>query len=169
MSKFHVGRGTGRDAGGADVVSHADGGFVTVWGGGFSSGSNGDTVGRRWAGNGSPLTSDFRLNSHTTDLQTRPRIARNGGRFVVAWESLGQDGSSYGVYAQRYCGSPAGDANGDGAISVADVFYMITDLFAGGPDPVRPADANGDGTYDVSDVFFLINFLFAAGPVPACA
>ena len=32
-------------------------------------------------------------------------------------------------------GTLAGDANGDGQVTVADVFYLINDLFAGGPAP----------------------------------
>lgn len=59
-----------------------------------------------------------------------------------------------------------GDVNGDGVSNVADVFYLINTLFAGGPAPLGPADANGDGKVDVSDVFYLINFLFAGGPTP---
>ena len=59
-----------------------------------------------------------------------------------------------------------GDANGDGVVTVADVFYLINDLFAGGPAPVAPADVNGDGQVTVADIFYLINYLFAGGPPP---
>ena len=60
----------------------------------------------------------------------------------------------------------SGDANGDFTVNVADVFYLINFLFAGGPPPIGPADANGDGTVNVTDIFYLINFLFAGGPAP---
>ena len=30
---------------------------------------------------------------------------------------------------------PGGDSNGDGVVTVADVFYLINFLFAGGPAP----------------------------------
>src|SRR5512143_3082054 len=65
----------------------------------------------------------------------------------------------------------SGDVNGDHQINVADVFYLINDLFAGGPAPVGPADVNLDMNVNVSDVFYLINYLFAGGPSPvtACA
>jgi streptogramin lyase len=59
-----------------------------------------------------------------------------------------------------------GDANGDGWVTVADVFYLINNLFAGGPAPIGSGDANGDGSVTVSDVFYLINYLFAGGPAP---
>ena len=64
-------------------------------------------------------------------------------------------------------GTPiSGDANGDGSVTVADVFYLISSLFVGGPAPIGPADVNGDGSVTVADVFYLINYLFAGGPPP---
>jgi len=59
-----------------------------------------------------------------------------------------------------------GDANGDGQVTVGDVFYLINYLFAGGPAPIGSGDANGDGSVTVGDVFYLINYLFAGGPAP---
>jgi hypothetical protein len=61
---------------------------------------------------------------------------------------------------------PIGDANGDGFVTVGDVFYLINYLFAGGPLPLGRASVNGDAAIDVTDVFFLINYLFAGGPPP---
>jgi hypothetical protein len=62
---------------------------------------------------------------------------------------------------------PGGDVDGSGSIDLADVFYLINFLFAGGPPPAGIADPNGDASVDISDVFYLINFLFASGPPPA--
>jgi outer membrane protein assembly factor BamB len=62
-----------------------------------------------------------------------------------------------------------GDANGDGLIDPADVVYLISYLFRGGPPP-RPAergDANCDGRVSVSDVVYLVNYLFRNG-LPPC-
>jgi hypothetical protein len=59
-----------------------------------------------------------------------------------------------------------GDANGDGALDVADVFALINYLFAGGAAPVGDCDVNADKSVDVADVFALINYLFAGGPPP---
>jgi hypothetical protein len=61
---------------------------------------------------------------------------------------------------------PKGDANGDGQRDVADVFYLINALFAGGPVPLGRADVDGIQGIDVRDIFYLINFLFAGGPAP---
>jgi hypothetical protein len=63
---------------------------------------------------------------------------------------------------------PIGDANGDGLVTVLDVFYLINFLFAGGPAPLGRGNVNGgDGSITVLDVFYLINYLFAGGPPPA--
>ena len=59
-----------------------------------------------------------------------------------------------------------GDVNGDGSFDVADVFYLLNALFAGGPSATCHADANNDGTVDVADAFTMINALFAGGPAP---
>lgn len=60
----------------------------------------------------------------------------------------------------------AGDANGDGVLDPADIFYLVNFLLADGPPPFGDADANGDGAVTVTDIFYLINFHFAGGPPP---
>jgi hypothetical protein len=61
-----------------------------------------------------------------------------------------------------------GDENGDSQVTVADAFYLVNHLFAGGPAPAHlPAgDANSDGSLSVADVFFLVSYLFGGGPEP---
>jgi agmatine/peptidylarginine deiminase len=64
-----------------------------------------------------------------------------------------------------------GDANGDGAIEIADVVYLINYLFIDGPAPVpclAAGDANCDGVVNITDVVYLINYLFISGPPPGC-
>src|SRR5688500_1588143 len=51
---------------------------------------------------------EFRVNSFTNSNQATAAVAADGdGDFVVAWTSSGQDGSAYGVYAQRYAAGGA--------------------------------------------------------------
>ena len=58
---------------------------------------------RRFDAAGSPLTTEILVNTYTTNNQQNPAIAMNStGNFVVVWESQGQDGSGYGIYAQRF-------------------------------------------------------------------
>jgi predicted outer membrane repeat protein len=64
--------------------------------------------------------------------------------------------------------APCGDVNGDGLVSVLDVFFLINHLFAGGPVPPGLANVNQDDARDVLDVFFIVNRLFAGGPAPVC-
>ena len=53
-----------------------------------------------WAGKVGP---EFPINTFRADTQDGPSVARLGNsRFVVTWTSYGQDGSSFGVYGQRY-------------------------------------------------------------------
>lgn len=49
--------------------------------------------------------------SYTEDVQSNSNVAMDAdGNFVIVWQSLEQDGSGYGIYAQRY--SPSGDPLG---------------------------------------------------------
>lgn len=61
-----------------------------------------------------------------------------------------------------------GDANGDGAINVGDIVYMINYLYREGPapDPLKMGDTNCDETIDVGDIVSLINYLYQGGPLP---
>src|SRR5262245_4338004 len=58
-----------------------------------------------------PAGGGFRANTYTTAAQYGRAVALNAqGNFVVAWHSDGQDGSGYGVFAQRFdaTGAPKG-------------------------------------------------------------
>jgi Dockerin type I domain/Metallo-peptidase family M12B Reprolysin-like len=102
-------------------------------------------------------------NTTTTSasIQTTP-----GTQYFWQLVSKNSSGSTWGPAWTFTTVTAAGDANGDGTVSVADVFYLINNLFAGGPSPVGSGDANGDGSVSVADVFYLINYLFSGGPAP---
>ena len=61
-----------------------------------------------------------------------------------------------------------GDANGDGAVDIADVVLIINYLFLNGPPPIPlpSGDPNNDCIINVADLVYLLNYLFAGGPVP---
>jgi uncharacterized repeat protein (TIGR01451 family) len=89
----------------------ADGDFVVAWTSDGQDGSSSGVYAQRYTGDGTPAGGEFRVNTYTTGVQQSPSVAMDAdGDFVVAWESYGQDGSSWGVYAQRYAGdgTPAG-------------------------------------------------------------
>ncbi|HXI04129.1 MAG TPA: hypothetical protein VNI57_13220 [Candidatus Saccharimonadales bacterium] len=93
------------------IASDAAGGFVVVWQSWYQDGSNSGVFGRRFDSSGAPIGGDFQVNTYTSGYQERPSIASNAdGDFVVTWNSLSQDGSSWGVFAQSFdrTGTPAG-------------------------------------------------------------
>ena len=84
------------------------GGFVVVW---ESPDGNGDGVSaRRLDASGSPIGSDFLVNTYTTGNQYETwgkGVAHDArGNFVVTWRSPG-DGSYSGIFAQRFSASGA--------------------------------------------------------------
>jgi hypothetical protein len=59
-----------------------------------------DIAARRFGPHGVPVADQFQLNTYTLDRQRYPDVAMvRDGSFLAAWESNGQDGSGYGVFA----------------------------------------------------------------------
>jgi hypothetical protein len=84
------------------VALDADGNFVVVWRG-EGPGDDWGVFGRRYTSSGTSIGSAFRVNSCTTNRQWYPTVASDSaGNVVVAWQSLNQDLSNDGVFAQRY-------------------------------------------------------------------
>ncbi|MBI1348038.1 hypothetical protein GC163_17330 [bacterium] len=87
----------------SSVAMDQDGDFVIAW---YSSGQDGDNLGvyaQRYDASGSRAGSEFRVNTFTTGAQAEPSVAMDAdGNFVIVWQSYGQDGSSAGLYGQRY-------------------------------------------------------------------
>jgi hypothetical protein len=86
-----------------EAVIDVTGRFTIAWN---SNGQDGDLNGvyaQCFDANGVPDGSEFRVNTYTTDQQHGQSVAlSDGGNAVIAWSSREQDGSGYGVYAQRY-------------------------------------------------------------------
>lgn len=89
---------------------------------------------------------------------------RDGGpTYFVAASALATDGESQGQDNSLWAPvivAPCGDANVDGRLGVADLFHMITIVFAGAP-ASHWGDMTGDGIVTVQDIVVLINALFA--------
>jgi hypothetical protein len=68
------------------------------------------------------------------------------------------------------CRTERGDANGDGAITITDVLYMLNYLFRKGPPPVSfiAGDANSDDDLGILDPLFLLRYLYRSGSPPSC-
>ena len=85
------------------VAMADDGDFVVVWHGEEQDGSNRGIFGQRFAAAGAALGAEFQVNSFTPNTQLTASVAMDGdGDFVVVWTSYYQDGSSTGVFAQRF-------------------------------------------------------------------
>ncbi len=93
------------------VAMDATGNFVIVWSGNGTQTDQVDTTGvflQRFDAEGAPLGEETRVNTTTTNTQDLPAVAMDvDGDFVVTWQSLAQDGSGQGVYAQRFDASGA--------------------------------------------------------------
>jgi hypothetical protein len=88
---------------GLPSVAHDGAGFVIAWTSKLADDSLGGVMARRYAGSGTAQGAPFRVNSFTTDYQMDSAVATDAtGRFIVAWMSLGQDGSFWSVFGQRF-------------------------------------------------------------------
>ncbi|MBK8918090.1 MAG: hypothetical protein IPM73_08615 [Betaproteobacteria bacterium] len=119
----------------SSVVGLSDGGFLVTWT--DQSGTDGSSYGvyaQRYNASGVAQGSEFRVNSYISADQGTPSVAAYTGGFVVTWYSNGQDGSGYGVYAQRY--SNAGAALGP-------EFRVNTTTGSNQNDPDIAANADG--------------------------
>jgi len=101
--EFRVNTYTTNHQFGAAISMDADGDFIITWASTGQDGSGTGIYAQRYNAAGVSQGGELRVNSYTTSEQWPPSIAVDStGSFVVTWSSLGQDGSSYGVYAQRY-------------------------------------------------------------------
>lgn len=92
----------------------ADGNFVIAWESYHEHNINGtysNIYAQKFYSNGIPRAGEFRVNTYLTKEQQFASVAMAvDGAFVISWQSNGQDGSGYGVYAQRY--NKSGDPEG---------------------------------------------------------
>lgn len=83
-------------------VAASESGFVVVWEGNGVGDFDGVFL-RKFDSDGNPLGDEQRVNAITTSEQAFADVAiGDDGRFVVTWSSRHQDGSDWGVYAQRF-------------------------------------------------------------------
>ena len=123
-------------------VSAVGTGFVVVWRSYGSFGTDTDFYsieGQRFLSNGSPLGSQFQVNTYTTSGQHSPSVAAaSNGDFVVVWQtygSFGTDSNAYSVAGQRY----ASNGSAQGA-----QFQVNTYTTSGQGTPSVASAANGN-------------------------
>ena len=87
----------------SSVAALADGGFVVTWSSENQDGSGYGIYAQRYDSTGVAVGSEFQVNTFTDSSQQYSSVvALADGGFVVTWSSENQDGSRYGIYAQRY-------------------------------------------------------------------
>jgi hypothetical protein len=90
------------------VAADAAGNFLVVWQSEFQDASSFGIFGQRYSSAGATQGSEFQVNTYTTNFQRLPAVAADAsGNFVVTWDSLTEDGSSYGIFGQRYSSTGA--------------------------------------------------------------
>jgi hypothetical protein len=83
------------------VAMDGSGNFTVAWQSPHD-GSELGTFARRYDRLGTAVSDEFQVNSYTTGAQGTPHVAATDtGKFVVAWDSYGQDGYGPGVFGRR--------------------------------------------------------------------
>ncbi len=119
-----------------------DGGFIVTWqslskdSSYLQDGSAWSIHAQRYSTYGKAIGGEFVVNSYSYLTQSYPDVtALKDGGFVISWQSINQDGSGYGIYAQRYNqdGSKVGSEFRVNNVTSGDQVYpKITALEDGG-------------------------------------
>ncbi|MEW6535145.1 MAG: hypothetical protein AB1454_05940 [Candidatus Auribacterota bacterium] len=91
-------------------VSSNGNNYLVVWTSANQDGSYEGVFGKFYDNDGSPIGSEFQVNSYTTDDQSYPSVSSNGNTYLVTWDCYAQDDSYKGVFGQFYTddGTPIG-------------------------------------------------------------
>jgi hypothetical protein len=118
------------------LAMKSDGEFVVAWQSVNQDGSDNGIFARRVSAAGVPVASELQVNTYTTGIQRFADVAIDGeGDFVIAWQSLNQDGAYNGIFAQRFsaAGSPAAS---EFQVNTYTNFFQVR--------PAVALDADGD-------------------------
>ncbi len=108
------------------IAMDGAGNYVVVWQSVGQDGDQGGIYAKRYNALGVAQGGEFRVNVVTAGDQAAPAVAmRPNGDFVVTWQSHGQDGSGWGIYARQF--SAAGVAqSGDILVNTITFGDQIT-------------------------------------------
>ncbi|WP_300435322.1 PKD domain-containing protein, partial [Zoogloea sp.] len=166
--EFRVTASTVYDQTHAAVIGLADGGFVVAFADQTRDGSGYGTYAQRYDASGTPIGSDFLVNTYVPYDQYLPALSAlkddpstsgtNETGFVAVWRSLYQDGSGWGIFGQRF------DASGN---KVGAEFQVNTNASGNQYNPTVVTLTNGDFVVlwsDESD-YSLLGQRYTAGGV----
>ncbi|HEY7112599.1 MAG TPA: S-layer homology domain-containing protein [Thermoanaerobaculia bacterium] len=103
--EFPINTYTTSNQGAPSLAMDSKGNFLVAWHGkGQDDPAEPNGFGifaRMFRATGRPASVEFPVNTYTVDDQTHPVVALDDrGDFVVAWQSFGQDGDGYGIFAR---------------------------------------------------------------------
>ena len=118
------------------VTALSDGGYLIAWTSDGQDGSGSGIYAQRYDAWGIKVGSETLINATTAESQSSPTVTGlSDGGYVVTWQSFGQDGDLYGIYAQRY-DETGGEVGGEVPINTTTAGYQeaphITELTGGG-------------------------------------
>ena len=94
-----------------EMTTLADGSYIVTWQSFGQDGSAEGIFAQRFSATGQRIGSEFQVNSNPLLGQTEPAVASLAdGGYVITWIDVALDGSSWGIFAQRY--DAAGNAVG---------------------------------------------------------
>ena len=109
------------------------GNFVVTWYAAGRDGSGHAVLARLFDAAGNPLGGEFLVNQFVFGDQTFPWVDRDAqGRFLIAWQSEGQDGSLAGIYARRF--DAAGAAGNEFRVNTTTFWFQEQPVVAVAPD-----------------------------------
>jgi hypothetical protein len=81
---------------------------------------------------GNPIGNEFLVNTYVEIIDPHPEVAMDAaGRFVIVWDSHGQDGDGSGIYGQRFDddGNPIGNEFRINSYTIGEQYwpYMAMD------------------------------------------
>ena len=105
--------------------------FIVVWDSKINPDINEREIfAQRYDSTGEAIGDEFQVNTYIEADQKRPAVAMGQGRkFVTAWQSYGQDGSSDGVFGWTGQMVGSADFNGDGLVNFSDYCILADEWF----------------------------------------
>jgi Ca2+-binding RTX toxin-like protein len=160
-SEFRVNTTTNSNQNAPSIAIDADGDFVIAWESRGQDGSGDGVYAQRYNAAGIRIGGEFQVNTFTNDFQDNASIALDrNGNLVVAWESFEQDGSSDGIYAQRFANNiPNSGNNSLLGTTGNDVIYGLggNDTLDGGAGNDTLDGGTGNDTYIIDSLLDVVN------------
>ena len=102
--------------------------FVIVWESRVDPNVNErDIFGQRYDSAGLPIGGEFQVNTFAAGDQRNAAAAMDrAGRFVTVWQSDGQDGSGYGIFAEMGSLVDSANLNSDGSVDFYDFCILAS-------------------------------------------